>query len=417
MRYKPFSILALALCAIIALTGCGTIAAGDLMANVKAGEKPSVPSEPDEEFVRSVGDFSWKILQQATAEEGNILVSPASIYLALAMTLNGADSTTRQAMLEALSSSGLTVDQINAASRDWMSLLLDTGGKTKLSIANSIWYRDGFSADTDFLQRNADYFSAAARTLDFANPSSIDTINGWVNNATNGTIDKIIEEISPDVVMYLINAVYFKAEWQSKFETINTYEKAFQTAAGEVKTEFMNQIGGMSYMKNEDAQGVLLPYSDGRFAFIAVLPDEGTNPRQLTADEDAAWLSELVKNRSQASVELSLPKFETRFETSLVDALTNLGMGEAFSGGIADFSLMTSERRKNLYISEVKHKTFCRVDEDGTEAAAVTSVEIRETSMPMSDIRLSFDRPFLYGIVDTVTGLPLFLGIMENPVE
>ena len=417
MKRKYVLIMALVLSFALFTTGCASISAGDLMANVKAADRPAAPAEPDLKYVGSVGDFSWKILQQALIEDGNVLVSPASVYLALAMTLNGADSSTRQAMITALSSAGLTVEQINAASRDWMTLLMNTGGKTKLSIANSIWYREGFNADPDFLQRNADYFAAGARTLDFNKPESADVINSWVENATNGTIDTIIDEINPDMVMYLINAVYFKAEWLNKFEANNTREQIFVTDSGEVNTKFMNKIGGMSFLQSDEAEGVLLPYSDGRFAFIALLPSGGATPRELVESQNAEWLANLLRNRSQASIELSLPKFETSFEISLVNALTNLGMGEAFAGNMADFSLMNVERRTNLYLSEVKHKTFARIDEAGTEAAAVTSVGVGVTSVPVGDIKMDFNRPFLYGIIDTITGLPLFLGVLDNPAE
>jgi serine protease inhibitor len=414
MRRKFLAAIGLCMSLLLALSGCGA-ATGDLMANVHAAEKPAAPSEPDSTIIASIGQFSWKLLQESAKNEGNILVSPASVFIALAMTLNGADTTTRTAMLEALSASGLTVDQINAACRDWMSLLMNTNGKTKLSIANSIWYRDGFDADPAFLQRNADFFSAAAKTLDFSQPGAVSTINGWVKNATNGTIDKIVEQIDPDVVMYLINAVYFKAEWKTKFDKAYTYERIFSQPDGDVKVKFLTQTGPMSYMKNDDSQGVLLPYSDGRYAFVALLPDSGLSPRDLVASMDADALASLLASRQDTSVELSMPKFETRYEDSLVNELTALGMGESFAADVADFSLMNAGRRKDLYISEVKHKTFCRVDEDGTEASAVTSVEIRETSLPVGDVQLIFNRPFIYGIVDTTTGLPLFLGILEDP--
>jgi len=400
---------------LLALTGCSPAVAGDLMAGVQAAGKPSVPKEPDGIFVDSVRDYSWNLLRESALNMGNVLVSPASVYLALAMTLNGSDSTTRSAMLEALSAKGLNLDQLNSAGRDWMTLLMNTGGKTRLSIANSIWFRDGFDADPAFLQRNADYFSAAARTLDFSDPAAVGVINGWVNNATNNTIDKIIEQIDPDVVMYLINAVYFNAEWQTKFDALNTYERTFRSPFGDSNVKFMHDTRTMTYLDDGSTTGVQLPYSDGRFAFVALLPEDGTSARDLVAAMDGKTLGTLLATRQEASVELALPKFEIRYEDSLVDEMTTLGMGEAFVGGQADFSLMNAGRRKDLYISEIRHKTFIRVDEDGTEAAAVTSVEVRVTSAPMGEISLTFDRPFIYGIVDTATGLPLFLGILEDP--
>ncbi|HAL73877.1 MAG TPA: serine proteinase inhibitor [Clostridiales bacterium] len=409
-----FTFTALALVFVMVLTGCAPAVAGDLMANVKAAEKPSSPAEPDQAYIDSVSDFSFNLLRESLANKGNLLVSPASVYLALAMTLNGSDTTTRAAMLAALSASGLDLDQMNSVGRDWMTLLMNTDGKTKLSIANSIWFREGFDADPAFLQRNADYYSAAARALNFADPGAVGIINGWVKTATNGTIDKIVERIDSDVVMYLINAIYFKAEWQQKFIFANTRERAFQAPDGEEIVKFMHDTRSMTYLDDGSTTGVLLPYSDGRYAFVALLPDEGTDARTLAADMKSAMWSNLLSSRREVSVELALPKFEVRYEDSLVGEMTALGMGEAFEGGKADFSLINAGRRKDLYISEIKHKTFIRVDEEGTEAAAVTSVEIRETSAPMRDVQLTFDRPFIYALVDTVTGLPLFIGILEE---
>lgn len=413
-------VITLLLCLLVLVSSCSApIAAdlplsGDLMANIRAVEKPAAPAEPDSTYVNSIGTFSWKLFQESVKKDGNVLISPTSVYLALGMVLNGADTTTRTAMLNALSAQNLTVDQINSASRDWMTLLMDTGDKTKLSIVNSIWLRDGFDADQKFLQQNADYYSAAARTLDFAKPEAISTINEWVKNATNNKIDKIIDEIRPDVIMYLINAVHFKAEWQNQFEPLVTADGQFSTPGGEKTVQYMHQLTVMDYLNSEDGAGVLMPYSDGRFAFAAFLPAENKSRDAVNA-MDAAAFAKLLASRQSLSVQLSLPKFETSFEASLVDALSNMAMGEAFDPAAADLSLMNSGRRKDLYIGDVKHKTYCRIDEAGTEAAAVTSVEIRETSMPESDIELDFNRPFIYGIIDTVTGLPLFLGIMDDP--
>ncbi|HBP37755.1 MAG TPA: serine proteinase inhibitor [Clostridiales bacterium] len=414
---KALLLLSLGLAAILLLPACGAAAAGDLMAGVKAAEKPASPDEPDAAYLDSVANFTWNLFRESARDPGSVLVSPASVYLALAMTLNGAATTTRMAMLEAMSAANLTLDDLNRASRDWMTLLMNTNSTTRLSIANSIWYRQGFDADLAFLQKNADYFSAGAQALDFNQASAADTINRWVKKSTEGTIEKIVESIDPMVVMYLINAVYFKADWQTVFDADKTSDGLFAGPAGEVAAQFMNRTGSMDYLSNDFGEGVLLPYQDGRFAFMAFLPREGSQPRDLIAAMPVEQLTGLLNGRQSAEVSLSLPKFTSKYEVSLLEGLKNLGMGIAFEPGAADFSLMNTSRAKNLYISEIKHKTFCRVDELGTEAAAVTSVEVSLTSMPFSDVQLVFDRPFIYAIVDTTTGVPLFLGIMENPAE
>ncbi|HAL73876.1 MAG TPA: serine proteinase inhibitor [Clostridiales bacterium] len=413
MTLKLTTILSLLLVILLAFSGCAVKPAADLMAGVKAAEWPSDPDEPGQSYIASQQKFAWDLLQESLPNPGNILLSPASVYLALAMTLNGSDTTTRQAMLEALSAAGLTLDDINKASRDWTTLLTSQDDKTKLTIANSIWYRDGFNPDQDFLQRNADYFAAAARMLDFSKPEAVDTINSWVSQATSGRIDRMLEEIGPAVVMYLINTIHFKADWQAPFIKNYTAEGNFTAPDGISKAQFMHQTGKMTYLEFKDATGVLLPYADDRFAFFAILPPEDTAPRQLALGNDSSFLNEILASASEKDIELALPAFKTNYSDSLVNELKNLGMDVAFGNG-ADFSLMNSSRSKDLFISEVKHKTMIDLNENGTEAAAATLVEISKQGLPQADIILTFDRPFLYGIVDRVTGAPIFIGILEQ---
>jgi serine protease inhibitor len=411
----------LMLTAIISLTGCTSAnitGSQDLMLSVKGVSWPDAPDKLDERLQQALFDFSWSLFQESVKNEGNVLISPASVYLALGMTLNGADSNTHQAMIEALKAGDLTEEEFNAACRDYISILQVLGEKTELSIANSIWYGEGFKPDKDFLQRNADYFAASAQTLDFSKPAAVNTINNWVKKETRNTIDKIIDRIDADVVMYLINAVYFKSDWQNPFDAADTREMDFRGTNGTHKAQFMNSSRNIDYIDNGDVKGVMLPYDDGRFSFFALLPEEGKDVREFVESLDGKSISSYLADIESGYIRLSLPKFETRFEDSLKDELTNLGMGVAFDSNNADFSRMNEAHEKNLYISEVKHKTFCRVDEKGSEAAAVTSVEMRVTGMPLDpEVQIIFDRPFVYGIVDTVTGAPLFIGLMENPTK
>lgn len=417
-------IIIVALVTALLLAGCsissnlGSTNGKDLMSLVKGTPWPDAPDAIDSNFQKALLDFSWILFQETSQNEGNVLISPASVYLALGMTYNGADNETREAMAEALKATGLSEEEFNAACRDYISILNTVGDKTELSVANSIWYRQGFNPDTDFLQKNADYFAATARTLDFDDPKSVEIINNWVKEKTKDTIDKIINEINPDVVMYLMNAVYFKSVWQEPFDAADTMESQFQSPEGSVTAKFMNRTGQMEYIDKDGIKGVMLPYDDGRFSFFALLPEEGKDVRSFIAEIDGEEINNYLQAIQKGHVGLSIPKFETQFENSLKDELTNQGMGVAFDSANADFSRMNAEHQKNLYISEILHKTYCRVDELGTEASAVTSVEVTLTGMPAEpDIRIVFDRPFVYGIVDTVTGAPLFLGIMENPAQ
>jgi serpin B len=408
MKIKIVAILSAVITASMVFTSCGLFvrAGTDLMAGVEAAEWPEDPEAVSPDFVKAMNDFSWSLADTLDKKSGNMMISPASVFLALAMTLNGADGQTREDMLAALSAAGLTLEDVNKAARDWMIRLNKTDGVNKLSIVNSIWYREGFSADPAFLQRNADFYTAAARSLDFTDSSSVDAINGWVDKATNGTIKDIL---------FLINAIYFKAQWKDKFAYEDTSDGTFESPDGSVNVKYMKRIGSMDYLKMDGAQGVLLPYSDGRFAMVALLPDEGKTPREIISLLDASAIEEMLGGRQAKEVNLSLPKFTAEFKAELQDTLTALGMGIAFDSGLADFSLMQTGREKNLYIGAVTHKTFIRVDELGTEAAAVTKVEMKFTGMPSYDVELHFTRPFLYSIIDLDTNLPLFIGVTEKP--
>lgn len=410
-------------CLSLVLSGCKspevTGMTGDLMVGVQAAQRPSAPALPDPAIRQAINRFSAALFKASADNKGNVMISPASVYLTLAMTQNGADGETKAAMLKVLADQGLTADLINQASRDWMIRLNPTGSKTTLQIANSIWFDQNFTPYQPFLQSNADYFSANAYKLDFKDQGTPAVINAWVKQATNGTIDQIVESIDPAVVMYLINAINFKSDWQTPFAKNDTRNQTFNTPNGAIDTAFLHRTGPMGYFAGHDASGVALPYDDGQFAYFALLPDGQVTPREWLAQQDQATLFDniagMMAQKANISVELAMPKFESRYEDSMLNELTRLGMGIAFDPNQADFSQMNALHTKDLFISEVKHKTFVRVDEKGTEAAAVTSVEVSLTSMPMSDRQLTFDRPFLYGIMDVKTGLPIFVGIMEDP--
>lgn len=423
MRWTCQSKLAWMMSVILVLAACTPGSAvgksEDLMKGFQAVQtSPAAPPEPS--VLGDIDRFSAGLLAASANHSGNVMVSPASVYVALAMALNGAEGETKSQMMKVLAEEGRSVQEVNEACRDWMAMLAKSGEKTTLGIANSIWFHQDFSPAQDFLQSNADYFSAGARKLDFRDRAAPEAINGWVKDATRGTIDQIVDSINPDVVMYLINTVYFKSEWQTPFDPNATRDLNFNTPAGPVEAPFLHRVGEMEYFAGFGAQGVMLPYDDGHFSYFALLPDGQAAPHQWIAQQGSSQLMEtitaLIGQKKKILMALDLPKYESRYEDSLKDELSLLGMEMAFDPARADFSRMNSTGEKNLYISEVKHKTYVRVDEKGTEAAAATSVEVSLTSAPAYECLLIFDRPFLYGIVDNQTGLPLFLGILENPV-
>lgn len=419
MKQRVFNCLIVFICLSLAFSGCASQGgAADLMADLKPSQQPASPAQIDKAIKKEINAFAVDLFKKSAENEGNIMISPASVYLALAMTLNGADGETKTAMLDVLADPGLTVDLINNACRSWIDLLEKTDSKTKLEIANSIWFDQDFTPYKPFLQKNADYFAADIKKLNFNDRNTPKIINNWVKEATHNTIDKIVDSIDPDVVIYLINAVYFKSDWQTEFNKNNTRDRTFNTPDGTIETPFMHRLDRMTYFSINKATGVALPYADQKFAYFALLPDKEMTPREWLAEQDQSLFNDLARlmaKKPKYTVQLAMPKFEVHYEDSLLNELTELGMGIAFDPDQSDFSQMNEQHTKDLYISEVKHKTFIRVDEKGTEASAATSVEVRVTSAPQFDKELTLDRPFLYGIMDLQTGMPLFVGIMENP--
>ena len=423
MKKGIFPLLAAVLCLWGALEAAPAQAKTAKPADLMSGVRSIVPSPacalPDETARRAVNRFSGELFRASAKNPGNVMVSPASVYLALGMALNGAGGETKAAMLGVMADPAQDLEDLNRANRGWAASLSRKAAKTDLAIANSIWFDREFRPAKAFLQRNADYYGAAARRLDFRDPKSPGVINGWVKESTRGTIDKIIEEIRRGDVMFLVNAVYFKSDWQAPFEKDQTRRRPFHAPGGDVQADFMHRTGRMGWLEGLGARGMSLSYDDGQFAFFALLPDGGVSPRQwLEHQEPAALFGEIagmMARKALFTVELAMPKFESRYEDRLNDELIGMGLGIAFEPHRADFSGMNESRAKNLFIGEVKHKTFVRVDEKGTEASAVTSIGIRATSIVTDTRKLVLDRPFIYGIMDTNTGIPLFVGIMENP--
>lgn len=412
MKKKLVMFLTLTLSMLLLLTSCGAPAAIDLMADVHAAELPAATAEPEAAYIDSFNTFSWKLFQETIKLDGNLLLSPASVYMALSLVLNGADTTTRAAMLQAMAAN-LTVEQLNVANRDWMTLLMASSDKIKLTIANSIWYRNGFQVAPAFLQTNADFYSASARMLDFDSPDTIKIINDWAKTATNGKINEIIGGINPNDLMYLINAVYFKADWLYKFNPDLNSAGNFDSIEGSTEVTYMNYTGDLTLLSSEFGEGVLLPYVDERFALVAILPPDEKTARETVQAMTPDSLNEMMESRQIIKMKLKLPKFETRSTIPLSAALKAMGMEEMFSQ--ADFSLMVKDGSKGLYVSGALQKSYFKIDETGTEAAAVTAFTIASSLQVDDSHKLIFNRPFIYGIVDTVTGLPLFLGIMDNP--
>lgn len=419
MKKKPLIIFsALFVCAVVILCVSlfNNVSAQDLTKNLTP--KKINNTLPDKSYINSYNNFSSNLFIASAENKGNVLISPASVYLALAMTVNGTDTDTKTEMLNVLASKGITLDMLNLQSSNLISELKTSTDKTSLSVANSIWYDKEFTPDNAFLQTDADYFGAALNKLDFKDSKSAGVINKWVSDSTNGKIDKIVDKIDASTVMYLINTIYFKSEWQSKFNKNNTRQMTFYTPAGGVEVDFLNKTGVVDYISGNNAKGVVLNYENDKFAYFAIMPDNNVTPRQWISSQGDNLFSNIfsmISARQSKSADLYMPKFETKYQDSIKNELEKLGIKKAFDANSADLSLMNKDHVKNLYISEVLHKTYIKIDENGTEAAAATSVEVSLTAMPSSDLQLKFDKPFIYGIVDLNSGSVIFSGIMEYP--
>ena len=362
-------------------------------------------------------EFSMRLFKiLAEQEPGNVLFSPTSVHIALSMTLNGAGTSTRDEMLGILSPPTATRETLNTETAAMVASFESLREGTALTVANSLWVDRHYPISPQFVSDMERSFQAETVALDFNSPTAVDSINKWVSHATNKKIESIIDRLSPDMRMVLVNTIHFLADWKYPFDANDTRNRVFHTPTQDIRTPFMNKSMSMHVVHVPGAQGVLLPYTDERMQFFAIMPDTGTVGDWLQG-QDATLLDRVFAALEQpkTQVELALPKFLDRFEKPLSRDLQTLGMRIPFDPDRADFSGMHANGRKDLYIGEVLHKTFIRVDEQGTEAAAVTSLLMRVTSMMPTGEQLVFDKPFVYGIVDTETRSTLFLGFMEHP--
>ncbi|MFN0088411.1 MAG: serpin family protein [Blastocatellia bacterium] len=406
MRNNIKWLLAAGLFASLCIHGFGT------------GGKGSSPTmEPTNRMAAAANEFGFSIFARLRAEgrEKNLFFSPLSIATALTMAYNGAAGETSVAMKRTLHLGGATHSEINQASAELSRALHGADPKIELAIANSIWMRQGMSFREDFLACNRQFFGAEAASLDFADPRSLARINGWVSANTKGKIPKIIDKISAQQVMFLINAIYFKGAWQKKFDAALTRPQAFHLPRGEKQVPMMSQSGSFLYSRGEGFQAVTLPYGAGGVSLSLFLPEAGkTLDSFLTGLTVQKWEQWKTGFRNTPG-DIKLPRFKLEYENSMNDALKAMGMEVAFSASRADFSGISEAR--NLFISDVRHKAVVEVNEEGAEAAAATSVGISVTSVRPPQQRFQFiaDRPFLMAIHDARSGAILFLGTVLDP--
>lgn len=375
----------------------------------------------EKEMAAQQGDFastlSLELCRQLGGEKtDNWLVSPFSLQCALSMLSNGANGETREEILYALGLSQYSQEEVNAYFKKLIEGLHTVNSAITVKTANSVWGNAEVPLKDDFQKMNIENYSAMVSQLDFSDPSAVDQINAWCNQTTEGLIPSILEEVNPTATVYLLNSLYFKARWESEFAPEKTQEGDFNTYSGKVvKADFMQTQRMAAYVENEWFTSTSLSYQNDSYVMRLILPQP-----EISIDQVLQALSEsdenLWKNTILADINLKMPRFILENKMDLTPTLQALGMKKAFSGG-ADFSSMSDVA---TYISLVQQATRLKVDEDGSEGAAVTVIEgyLSDLMRPLPEEEVDFflDRPFLFQIIESSTGTVLFMGQVGSPV-
>ncbi|MBN2280016.1 MAG: serpin family protein [Candidatus Marinimicrobia bacterium] len=410
--------LILSIAILLAMNGCSDIVKSKN--NKKANDLPQYSiHEIPKSVIESNNGFSLQLFQIINAEDSgeNVFISPISVSFALGMTMNGADGVTFEEMKNVLGFSGSDLDEINAAYAALIKELYSVSNGVEFNLANSIWFRNEFSLQEEFKQLNQDYFDAKVEALDFSDAEgTLHTINSWVEEQTENRIKDLLKSLDPNACMFLINAIYFKAAWKYRFDEQYTTESSFIPESGmSFNCNMMNIKSKFQFLQGTDYDAVELPYANENYAMLVLMPKTETidNFIQIINPD---IMKDIQNSFIADSVNISLPKMEIEYEKELNDLLKEMGIQEAFDPNRADFSKMFNEMNDGIWIEKVKQKSFLKVNEEGTEAAAATVVQMNYESV--SDEKfICFNRPFLFFILEKQSESILFCGKIVNPVE
>ncbi len=423
MRKKLISLLLCAAMLAALLCGCGGNAPQPQPAPQSPAEGAPLPpaemlavvTSPDparrEEASAAALGFAADLLQQTAGS--NRLLSPVSILSTLGMVLEGAEGETKAQMETAL---GVSADALRGFLGPWLSALAAEEDGA-LHAADGIWIADrpDLRISEDFLERNRTYYGAAVEQRPF-DAAALERINGFVKENTRGMIEKLLDGLPPEAVMVLVNALAFEADWETPYREDQVRPGVFHPeSGGEQEASFLYGSENV-YLKDENTVGFLKYYAGGRYAFAALLPAEGTKQADYIAALNGEKLRSLLEGAKQTRVDTVTPKFETEFSVQLNEALKALGMNDAFDASLADFSALGScGNGDNLYVGQVIHKTFLKLDEKGTRAGAATGVTVYAASaLREPPPQVVLDRPFVYLLLDTETDIPLFIGTVDS---
>ncbi|MCU0646942.1 MAG: serpin family protein [Gemmatimonadaceae bacterium] len=404
---------------LAALTGCGDSATTAPLTPKAPDTLTALPrslSSAERQAVSNANTFGFGLLREvlgsASASE-NVVLSPFSASVALGMTMNGAAGATEAGMRTTLGwDAAAPAADINGAYRDLGRLLGSLDASVTLTSANAIWYRQGFAVEPAFLQAARDFFSATVQAADFTSPATVTAVNDWASRATNGKITNVLDRITQDHMMFLLNALYFKGTWRTQFETSQTRAREFQRADGRTASiPFMHRsMGGGRMFFGPDFRVLELPYGNGAYVMDFFVPTGSLSLRDLAGRLAGQGLSQALLNlRDQPEATLAVPRFTITGKRALKDPLSALGMGTAFDCARADFTRLTTAT--NVCIGAVQQDAMIEVNEQGTEAAAVTRVDIIRVSLPPE---FAVDRPFLFAIRERFSNTTYFLGAVQS---
>jgi serpin B len=412
---KRLFVFLLPITAVMLLAGCGE-GEGD----ENPGSSINADGSGDyEEIVSANNELGFQLINKVEADEnGNTFISPTSLSMALSMVYNGAEGTTKEEIASVLQAGNVDLEEWNEKNASLFSALQREGDQMELHIANSIWLQDQYHFQQEFAQNTSDYYAAQQEEINFQSGEAAQRINDWVESATNDKITDMVEEpLNPDLVAILINAIYFKGEWKHEFDESNTEDRPFYLSDGSTEeVPLMSLQEELPYIENDHFQAVALPYGDEETMNMHVfLPKENADLEELRNELTNENWNGLTSQFQESKGTILLPKFELEYEIILNDTLKQLGMESAFNRSEADFSNMIEEEAP-LWIDQVKQKTFIEVNEEGTEAAAATSIEMETTSAPANEpFYMEVNRPFFFTITDEETGSILFMGEISNP--
>lgn len=406
---KKISVLIL--CLLYLLTACGGPSYSAEVLSSGDRKSPSKEVDLTGPGAQAATDFAVELLQN-TDTGGNVLLSPVSVLCAMAMTANGAAGETRAQMEDTL---GLPVEDLNVYLQAYADALPEDK-EARCSLANSVWFRDDadrLTVEPSFLDICSDYYGADLFQAPF-DDSTLDDLNAWVSDRTDGLIPSILGDIPDSAMVYLVNALAFDGQWASVYRENQIHEGLFTTADGTQQSANFMYSQEYTFLEDEQATGFLKYYEGKTYAFAALLPNEGVSLADYIASLTGEGLRNTLTSAREEAVETAIPQFTAQYSTELSAVLANLGMADAFDASQADFSAMGSSPDGPLYISRVLHKTFLALDAQGTRAGAATVVEVTTGDPIFPGRTVYLDRPFLYLLVDCQANLPLFIGAVRD---